>query len=47
MRELSVYIEINGNGIYVGKQLLVTYETMKQPFNPKLLERKLRDFFQL
>ena len=42
--KISTY---EANGIYVGKQLLVTYETMKQPFNPKLLERKLRDFFQL
>ena len=42
--KISTY---EANDIYVGKQLLVTYETVKQPLNPKLLERKLRDFFQL
>ncbi len=34
------------NGIYIGKQLLITYETQKQPFNQKNLESKLKDFFQ-
>lgn len=42
--KLSTY---ESNGIYVGKQLLVTYETGKQPFNQKNLQRKLKDFFEI
>lgn len=35
------------NGIYVGKNLLVSYETQKQPLNSYVVEDLLRNFFEL
>ncbi len=41
IRKISWYEK---NGIYVGKQLLVTYETSTQVLNPKQLEDLIKEF---
>lgn len=41
IRKISCYEK---NGIYVGKQLLVTYETSTQVLNPKQLEEIIKEF---
>lgn len=44
MEKLECYSE---NGIYLGKNLLVTFETQEKPLNIRILERELEGIFDL